>query len=277
MKNKIVAALLYTQNYDLFVTHEFNRPLHDNPVLESSMKAHGFMPSSPIQCIRIAGGKLKIVRGHHRFSIAKRLGIGVWYVIDDSNTNIFELEPGGQVWTVPDYVAAYAAAGYKDYAFLLKFRRDHGLAWGAAVALVGGESAGSNNKIRTIKTGEFRVGDMTHANQVVSVTDLCGELGVSFASSTAFVVAVSMALRVPEFDHDAFKHRLTMWSANLHKRGRVTEYLDEIEALYNYGAKKTRCPVRFRAIAVSRERHSNFGGNRGGAKNKAADRTAAAA
>lgn len=252
--------LKQTRDYSIFQMHELNRPLHDNPVLLKSMQTHGFMPSSPIHCQPAGGGKLKIIRGHHRFHYAKRLGLPVWYVVDNTDCDIFELEGGpGCAWSVNDFAQGYAAAKHRDYVFLLGFKSKHSLTMGAAASLVGGQSAGSGNKLKDIKVGTFKVGDMKHANEVVAVTDLCRDQGVAFATATAFVRAVSMVLRVPEVDANVLCHKIRLLSANMRRRGRVDEYLDELDALWNYGAKAKRLPLKFRAIAVSRERKNNFG------------------
>jgi ParB-like chromosome segregation protein Spo0J len=81
-----------TKDYDLFDLNEFNRPLHKDRSLENSMKEYGFMPSSPLQVAKNPNGKLKIIKGHHRFSIARKLGLNIWYVVDGSCTDIFYLE-----------------------------------------------------------------------------------------------------------------------------------------------------------------------------------------
>ena len=255
------ARLESTTNYDLFEMHECNRPLHEDPVLLESMREHGFMPSSPIHCKPNGDGTLKVIRGHHRLHYAKRLKIPVYYVIDQTDTDVFDLEGSSQQkWSAPDFAVARSRAGDKACAFLLKFMNEHGLTIGAAASLVGGETAGSPNKMKQVKAGTFKVGDMKHANQVVAVTDLCREAGITFTTSSAFVKAISMALRIPEFDAKLFCHRVRLHAPRLNKRGRVDEYLDEIEALYNYGTRSNRLPVRFRAEELSKERHLSFGG-----------------
>jgi hypothetical protein len=248
-----------TRDYDLFELTEYNRSFHSDAVLEESMRKYGFMPSSPIQCVRSSNGKLRIIRGHHRFKKAKELGLQIWYIIDESNKDIFTLEACKAGWSVGDFAYARANAGHQDYIKLLEFQKAHHLTLGAAASLVGGESAGSKNKIRTVKKGSFHAGDMKHAKAVVRITDRCRELEIRFATSTAFINAVSMALRIPDFDSDLFIHRLELNGSQLRKRGTSSEYLEEIESLYNYGARKTRLPVAFRAKELSRQRQESFG------------------
>lgn len=252
--------LQFSRDYNLFETHEHNRRQHEDAVLLASMKKFGFMPSSPVQCVRTDGGKLKIIRGHHRFDCAKRLGIGLWYVVDSSNTDLFSLEAGRQAWSVDDFTFARAAAGNEDCAMVLDFQARHKLPLGAAASLIGGESAGSSNKIRQIKDGTFKAAkDQSHALAVVAITDRCRELGVPWATSSCFVGAVSAALRVPEFQPAVFLHRLGLYVGLMKRRTTQDGCLEEIETIYNHGAKDRRMPLVFRAKEIGKERHRTFG------------------
>jgi hypothetical protein len=249
-----------TRDYGIFEMHEFNRPLHDDVRLLESMTRVGFMPSSPIQCRRNGNDKLKVIRGHHRLDCAKRLKLPVWYVIDESNTDLFSLEGCRQAWSVRDFAHARASAGDEGCAKILAFQKQHGLTLGAAASLVGGESAGSNHKIRAIKAGTFKVApDTRQALTVVAITDHCRASGVSFATSSAFVSAVSAVVLVSEFDPAVFRHRVTLYPSLMAKRSTVAECLNEIEALYNYGAKDRRLPLAFKAKEAGKERQRNFG------------------
>ncbi len=246
--------LKVTKDYDLFETHEFNRPLHRNPQLLESMKKHGFMPSSPIQCVRSGNGKLKVIRGHHRLDIAKRLGLKVWYVVDDTNTDIFDLEGGYQQWNALDFCVARAKAGDAACEEILRFKEIHKLTIGSVTSLLGGESAGSFNKMAAMKKGKFKIKDTKHAYDVVEITDLCLKLGIPFATSAAFVAAVSLACRVHVFDREKFKKRLALDSARMRRRSTRNDYLEEIETLYNHGARDKRIQVKFLALESAKSR-----------------------
>ncbi len=243
-----------TKDYSLFELHELNRPLHEDPVLFASMKKHGFLPSCAIQVATNGNGKLKVIRGHHRLDTAKRLGLLVWYIVDNAATDLYEHEGCRTAWTKADFAVSRAAAGDKDIQAILDFQRKHGLTLGAAASLLGGESAGSSNKVQTIASGTFRLAkDLSHAKRVVDVTDRCRTLGVEFATATAFVSAISMLLYIPEFDPAVFIHRVTLNKAKLNRRSTATDFLDEIEALYNYTAKKP-LPLAFKAREASKQR-----------------------
>jgi hypothetical protein len=250
-----------TKNYGLFEMHEFNRPLHDDPVLMASMQRYGFLPQWPISCERNGTDKLKVIAGHHRLFYAKQLELPVWYVASETHVDICDIEGSKKsAWSMSDHIQARAAAGSADYLFLLNFAQDHGLPILVAANLVSGQGASSNNATRTISTGGFRVGDMTHAYAVVEITDYCYSQGIVFARTSPFLRAISSVLRVPEFDTRLFLHRATMYPAMMNKRGTAAECLQEIEALYNYTSKSDqRVPLAFRAIEIGRVRQRTFG------------------
>lgn len=251
-----------TRDYTIFEMHETNRPLHNDRRLEKSMRSVGFMPSSPIQCIRNGGGTLKVIRGHHRLDMAKRLNLPVWYVVDESKVDIFDLEGGQQQWNTVDFVCARASSGDADCAFLIEFQKKHRIPLAVAASLVGGESAGSNNRVKNVKEGTFRVAeDLSHAYAVVEITDFCRENGLAFAGSAAFISAISMALRVPEFDASVFCRRVEKHGSVMRKVGTRNEYLDEIDSLYNHSARANRLPLAFLAKKIGRERHATIGGH----------------
>jgi len=251
-----------TTDYGMFEMHPCNRPLAEKPELEQSMKTHGFMPSGAIHVRKNGSGKFKVIRGHHRLHCAKRLKLPVFYIVDETEVDIFDLEGDSRVaWNMPDFTAARAAAGDKACAQLLEFQRKHHLPIGAAASLIAGESASSHNAQRLVKQGKFKAGDQAHANAVVRITDALRDAGLEFASSWLFVQAMSRALRVPEFDGEAFLAKARLYPMNLHRRASAGEYIDEIEALYNYGAKspRSRIPLAFRVKEVGMKRQRTFG------------------
>lgn len=252
-----------TRDYTIFELHELNRPLHDDPVLFESMKKHGWLPSSPAQVIQSGPGRYKVVRGHHRLDIAKRLKIAVWYVVDETTTDPWDLEGCRSAWTLSDFAVGKAANGDKHLQAVLEFKRKHGITLLSAASLLGGESAGSNNKARLIKTGGFKVADdLSHAKRVVAVVDKLRDLGIEFAGSAAFVSAISRLIWVPEFEPDILIHKVRLNKSLLEKRGTVEKYLDVIESTYNFAAKKP-IPLAFRAREVGKKRKESFGRNNG--------------
>jgi len=248
-----------TKNYKLFRLSKINRNITEKPDLEKSMKKNGFLPSCAIHCKKNGNGTLEVVRGHHRLHYAKKLGLSVYYIIDGKCDNPWDLEgQPGQTWSLNDFATGRAKAGDKNCKAVLNFKKKHNMPIGVAASLVGGEGAGSNNKSKFIKRGTFKIGDMKHANQVARITDACRELGVEFATRSAFVSAISLALKVPELDIDTLLYKINTYGALMGRRSRVSEYLEELENVYNHGSKRKRIPLKFRAEEESRKRQATF-------------------
>jgi hypothetical protein len=58
-----------------------------------------------------------------------------------------------------------------------------------------------------------------------------------------------------DFDGQRLVHRATLYPASLRKRATAEEYLDEIEAFYNYGSRvDQRVPLAFLAKTAAKQR-----------------------
>lgn len=246
----------YTRDYSLFEMEPCNRDLSADRTLEQSFRQHGYLPEYPMICSANGNGTLHVHAGHHRLDLAQRYDTGVWYVVVEPKLSIFERESSSHShWSVKDFITAYAKAGNEQYLRLLMFAKDHGLPITAAASLLWGESGNSANANLRIKDGTFRVRDLEFAEAVVAVTDDLYALGVSFATTRSFVGAVSQLIRLKDFDAARFVHRASLYPANLHKRASMPEYLEEIEAFYNYGTRMDqRVPLAFLAKAAASQR-----------------------
>lgn len=252
MNNKCrpVAGLMRTTCYSMFVTHEHNRPIENKPALKASMETYGFMPSSPLQCVRDPSGALKVIRGHHRLFYAKALKLPVYYVVDESNTDLYSLEGDvSQSWRAKDFVFSLAASGNGNYAALEEFCKRHKIQLALAASMLGGQSAGSGNKAKQLKLGTFEVTEdgLNHAENVMAVANAFAECRCDFSRSSAFLSAVSHAIQVPELDYDHLVSAALKHGHLAKKRGTADEYLTEIEAIYNRFRKSPLLAVKVRA------------------------------
>jgi hypothetical protein len=251
-----------TTDYSIFEMHPLNRPLRKNrDRLLASMKKYGFPPSCAIHVRHNGGKKLLVVRGHHRLEIAKELKLPVYYIIDDTPFDIFELEGDSALrWSLGDFLFARARAGDIECQKLISWIKKHDISVGAASALVGGyqarlgeRGAANSSASSAIKRGSFTASTLDFANKVAIVTDYCREAGYPFATSSSFVVAISKAIQVENFDFERFMGKMANHGHKIKKRSTKEEYLEEIEMIYNAGHSKTRLNVAFLANELSRK------------------------
>lgn len=258
MMTKPKPALRVTKDYSLFEYHPHNRDVSRTKILEQSMAAYGFDDGLPIRCIRNGQGKLRITHGHHRFDVACSMGLPIWYIVASRHIPLFESEASAHSWSVRDFTVARAKAGESPAEEVLIFHERTGIPLNVAISLVGGEGAGSHNKMPQMKNGNFQVGDMHHANAVAEVVQHCKDCEISFATNSRFVGALSKCLFVPEFDAELFMHKVSTHRELMEPRRGLDDYLDLIELVYNrHGQYKM--PLAFRAREVSTQRQGSFG------------------
>jgi len=248
-------TLRCTKDYDMFELHPHNRDVTRTKLLEQSMKEFGYDPGFPIRCVRNGSGKLRITHGHHRFDVAERLGLGVWFIEAPQDIPLFQSEASAHSWGTTDYTVARARAGEETAEAVLEFRQKTGMPMGCAVALVSGDITNSGKTLKKLKDGTLRVGNMRHANAVAELTAFCRDYGATFSTNSYFIRAISMMLKTPGFDQEVFRNKVKRYPQLLEPQRNVDEYLGLIETIYNYRkSPKAKIPLVFAAHAASAER-----------------------
>jgi hypothetical protein len=253
-----------TRNYDLFEQHPMNREFREKVQLRESMLTHGFLPSCAITCMRLRGGKLLIVSGHHRFKYAKELGLPVWYIVDDTIPEAAVLQylrerDGTTAWSVTDFVQSQINANNQDYVRFESWRKENGLSVTVASMILSGSvnygGAYSSNDI--LKRGSFTM-PATIPSLSAKVLDLIQFLRAEkwpYAAATTFVAALMLSCRVPEFDPSVFKARIRKHGIERLPHLNTTRgYLAAIQDVYNYMAKAKRLELlTYHAIELSKK------------------------
>lgn len=255
MVSKSVPRLCYEKDLRKFKLNPINRPLHSLKDLIKSMQEVGFLPGYPLRVVRdLRSGKLLVISGHHRLEAARALKIGVYYVEEFNVPASEPREVPGQNWTAREWAYARKAGGNKECAKVIDFADQHSIPIGIATTLLLGMlPAGSSAANAAIKDGSLVIGKdgEKFAAGVAKVTDHMRSLGVDFATSRAFIHAITLALQVPNFDPDRLMAKATQWPKNIGHRATMLEYLDEIDSLYNRGSSK-RIPLAHEAGDVYR-------------------------
>jgi hypothetical protein len=238
-----------TKDYAKFELCQFNRSVEKTKHLRESMLKHGYIPAYPIHCVRSSSGKLQIKAGHHRFEVAQELGIAVFYVVSNDAATIHELETATTAWKPKDYLVSFVRCGMEDYAKVADFHERTGISLGICISMLGGESAGSCNKIRVFKSGAFKVTSegLKHAESVGEVVRFCSDIGIR-SHDFIFVQTLSRCLFVPQFSVEVFKRRAEANKSMFKPCRSIAEQTDLFEAIYNRAATAVnRLPLTFLA------------------------------
>lgn len=249
-----MAAITATKKYSMFELHEFNRDVKKIKWLMALMKEHGWIDAYPLHVVRNGNGKLLIKNGHHRFEVARRLGIAVKYVVCDDTATIAELERGTNPWTLNDYFDSYCRQGKPEYLRVKDYVARTGIKLSQAISLLGGESAGSANYNDAFKDGVYELADdQAHAEAVAGIVVACSACGVHFATARSFVHAISRVLFVPDFDGETFVCRVKSNTPLLTKQVGVDAYGEMIEYVYNYRSQ-SKVSLAFPAKELAKDR-----------------------
>ncbi len=254
--NQAAAAfqVLESKDYGKFQVSQFNRNIRASTrSLEDSMKKHGFIAAYPIHCRSGAGGKLIIKAGHHRFEVARKLGIPVFYIVVNDSATITDLEQASRPWSVKDYVDSYVRAVSAPHIAVKAFHDRTGISYTQSASMLGGDSASSKNGTRRLKDGTFRIKDATHAETVGEITDQLKAVGVSFATNENLVSAICSFVWVKAFDPKVFIHRVATNLSMFYKCATLVQYQDMLERVYNHGARH-KIAIAFLAREHARSR-----------------------
>jgi len=256
MKNAKFAS---TTNYNLFEMNDLNRGIDQRDDIAKDMIKNGFKPSCAIHVEELPSGKLKIIGGHHRFNEAKRLGIEVYYIVDNDNTDVAENEKNqGKNWTAKDWIQCYVSKGRRDYIILDEYVKRTNVPLMCAVSMVHGESASSANASRMLAGGRFRVGNMKHADEVADVCDVARNSKLCFAVKTGFVRAVSRAIRFAGADYIQLRDKIKRFGCDIKDRGKADDFLEELEYVYNKASRGDTLPIKYLAIKNGKAAQQTF-------------------
>ncbi len=242
-----------TRNYGLFELADFNRDVEKTKRLEVSMKQHGYIPAYPLHIVRNGSRKLLIKAGNHRFVVAQRLGIPVFYIICEDTATIQELEGATIHWTLKSFLQSFSRCGMVDYQVVAEYVERTGIPLVCAMSMLGGHSAGSGNFQRAFKGGTYRITDKDHAEQVAMIIQRCKDAGFKHATVNLFVAAISRSLRVPSFSAKKFMQRVESHAGLLCRQVHLDAYMDMIESIYNRGSQ-SKIPLAFMAKQAAQDR-----------------------
>jgi len=224
---------IITDQYELFDIWEFNRDVKKKRQITESMKAHGFDEGCPLNCRPNGNGKYKIVQGHHRFEVAKSLGIPVVAVISKSTTPVFSLELGNHVWNTNDYVTGHARAGKEELQAVREWQKMTGLPLGLCISWLAGEVTATANKCQHAKRGTYKRKNIEQACRFAELCQYAEDVGFEGAKTSIFAVSVAMCAMVEGWDDGRWEQKCKANAGMLRRQPNRDAYLQMIENIYN--------------------------------------------
>lgn len=257
MTNRETPRLRVTNKYDTFVSSKENRPLNlesgKAKGLKASMQKYGFLPAYPVMCCRTKNGKLEIRDGQHRVALATELGLWIWYVIDDTEINIPDIQVSG-AWNIQDYAGHFAAKGNKDYQEIMEFSEKHQIPLNACIQILG-DSACNPCLNKHFIAGSYKIRSRRNAERVAKMYSEIGRYNKEI-KTRSFIAALFASCLVPEFDDARLISGAKLTPESLIKYGSREGYLEMLEVIYNF-KRRERFPLKMRAEDIVRSRSAS--------------------
>ena len=229
-----MTKILSTTDYDKFSLYEKNRAVSENHVqkLINLISIQNDLHLHPL----IISPSMHIIDGQHRLQAAKRLGLTVYYLIDETGTEekISTVNSFQKSWRRDDYLNYYARSGYEDYIKLEEFAKTNSLSLTIALTWL------TSSRFGDFKSGRyiFKI-DPETCNALKFAKRFMDELQAIFPEKPIRQdIFLHSALRSffssPNVNADRFFDRLSICKHLLSKKYCLRDYLDMLCAIYNY-------------------------------------------
>jgi hypothetical protein len=245
-----------TMKYGMFVMLPTNRDVKRIEVLRKLMKEYGFRKAYPLYCVEMPNRKLKIIDGHHRFEVARELGIPVKYVIDDVEMPVYDIAKAARFWDLEDYLTSECRGGNVDYVKIKKFHDETGIGLNQTVSMFAGQQASSFGNVKDrFKDGEFVCKEAPGVETVKNIVLFMKSLGMKWTHHSKLVNALSRIVFVKEFDPKVLMKKIKAHPHLVKRQVFLDDYMAMFEEIYNFRANE-KVPLKFLAEQAARERNA---------------------
>ena len=255
-KDRIATMIWESDNYNRFELLDFNRDVRNTKKtkkLKQSMEKRGFLNEHPMVVIKNDNTKFKIKCGHHRFTVAKDLGIPIKYVISDDDMDIYDDEDTKNKWSNQNYLESHVRRGSKAHIAVKEYHEKTGIPLSACISMLAGNSAGSGNYDKKFKIGQYRLGNQTHADIISELVIFFSNIDLICATHINFVRALSKIIWIEELDLSVLKYKFKKYKTFVEKQTSVGSYIEMIEAIHNR-QNQNKLPIFFLANEIARKR-----------------------
>lgn len=245
--SKTNGSLNSTEDYSIFSIREDNRKIESSHVarLVASLKAHNDLYLNPI----IVNSDLEVIDGQHRLKAAQKVGVPIYYVVDDAYTpeKMIIFNTTQKQWKPDDYLNYWINHGRVDYRKLRDFKEDLGFPLSAMLKWV---SAGGGKSYSSFKRGAFtfKLDDkllqgLLACKRLIGFMKARNFKPINVFRQGAFHEACRNLFTNPLIDLDRFFARLEVVPFQIRYSQLWQEYLDQLVEIYNYDMRRDRVRV----------------------------------
>jgi len=231
--------LQFTRNYDMFLLMEDNRDVNEKHIKElmNSMERNGYLQSKAIS-VRNKSNRYEVLDGQHRLEAAKRLGIAVWYNIDDEipETALPDLQIAKK-WLPKDYLKHFVVNGIKPYIKLQELALQYPKVSITTIALLLEGCNQGEGSVNRFKSGGIKI---TSLDKTVKTLQYADELYTLYKQEwlfgRTFLTEFMHIIGIPGYKQKTLLEKLRYRSEEFRQMLSAAGYLKMIEQIYNYKA-----------------------------------------
>lgn len=245
-----------TSNYNIFSLMEENRNIdlshRKTKNLAESMLEYGWLSAFPLMAKK-DGGRLIVVDGQHRLSVAREYGLPVKYVIEEQLIDVARLNDTSRGWTAMDFAQKFAKSGHDDYAELLQFFESNEIPFTMCAAILSGRENFGGGLVKKFYEGGYKV----KARVMAFALSECYSKLIHVApqlKKLSTVKALWSCFHVDYFDPDRLVDSASKRSTSIGRPVNTDVCLDILQETYNF-AKRDKKPLKFDAIARAKDRN----------------------
>lgn len=255
-----MAKIQSTQNYDIFKRHENNREIDSGNLrrIMASIQSQNMLEFRPI----LVDSGMRVIDGQHRLEAAKKLGVEVYYQINEESTHqdIALLNAAQKRWTTNDYMNYYSSLGKTAYKKLLEYTKEKNVSVSFLTKLLRGDQDGA---LRKLKAGTLTMEDISMEEVEVQITLVNNAITLIkryvlktgyWMDSHKFKTALLTFFKNPEVEFQVFERKVTLKADSIHPCADVYGYYTMIRDIYNWKNANpigSRPPVEMKELEIA--------------------------
>lgn len=235
--------ILNTKDYDRFDTITGNRNISQpkvDGIINDIKNGLNLLPYCPI-IVYDNEGKLNIIDGQHRFTVSKKMGVPVYYVVAEkiSLQHIAKINSKQDKWKAMDFVKCFIKVGIKDYETLLSVVTKYkiGISTALDMLMKNRVNNGGSKVSELFRNGEFKV---NFYDETIKTLDLNHKLfdRYTFYNDRKLIGATRQIMDKGLCDFDVLLEKIKKYPVLMDKQVSVKDYIYNIEKVYNHNNQK---------------------------------------
>ena len=225
-----------TNDYSIFIYPKYQRKINRAKVkyISESILENSFIECVSVRPSKKHSGKYEVYNGQHTIEACKLVSSPVVYNVFENVTNrgMIALNNRSQKWSLPDYLDFGVTDRDPNYLFLKKIHKQENISLTPLIKIYG------TNK-KDFEALKWKVLNKTNGDILLDIVkDMFYTYNVEHAKLARFIDGLRMVVKSGLYNHKRMMKQLSKCSKKLTKQADPTDYVSNIQYVYNFGLPK---------------------------------------